>query len=263
MHSDYLVQQTAQNLLRRLELPSNSVIGDRQHGGTTHNRCIQASEIVTWLVDAGDFESRLQASVFMNALASQGHVLVPVGHSEPQFRDAMLLYQFVVPADTADEKDGTGGGLSSATDSGYSRPGDKTSSDTSDSAHEASSSADLARAISLDSPDDMVELIDALERHCGTPTQQRLCTFMHRAVNVGAVKVARVLLARGVPVDCRTSRKDTLLHRAAARGDRNMVSLLLEHGADVEALDATNGTPILRAASDSPHPLQSLLTREH
>ena len=110
-----------------------------------------------------------------------------------------------------------------------------TSSDTSDSNFGSSSSADFARIIMHDAVDELVSLLEELARSRATnPSKHRLCALLHRAVNVGSVKVARELLSRGVFVDCRSGRQDTPLHRAALRGDRKMTELLLEFGADVE-----------------------------
>jgi hypothetical protein len=156
-------------------------------------------------------------------------------------------------------------------DSGCPRPGgggegrDGSSDATTSDSTDVSSSADFAKAISSDNAAELARLLDSVPVAAaplttgGSRTRggsraaapaRRLAALLHRAVNVGAVRVATELMGRGVAVNARTLSKDTPLHRAAARGDTAMVTALLEHGADAEAADANGQTPLLRVRED-------------
>uniref|UniRef100_A0A0G4I9R6 Uncharacterized protein n=1 Tax=Chromera velia CCMP2878 TaxID=1169474 RepID=A0A0G4I9R6_9ALVE len=78
-------------------------------------------------------------------------------------------------------------------------------------------------------------------------------TPLHRAAEQGWLAVARLLLARGVPVDARASgvfeNQRTPLHYAARNGHVEIVRLLLENGAASEARDRDQKTALHHLAA--------------
>ena len=68
-------------------------------------------------------------------------------------------------------------------------------------------------------------------------------TPLYRAVNLGYVHCARVLLATA-NLDFQNLRGETALHRAARRGKKLIVPLLLDAGADPRVADRTGQTPL-------------------
>jgi hypothetical protein len=95
----YLVEQTGQNLYRRLHALSLPLIKEHRDGsGQRHALSFVASELVAWLLKERDFSNQHDAVAFLHALLQTG-VLIPVGDSSMTFSDSQQLYRF--KSDTA------------------------------------------------------------------------------------------------------------------------------------------------------------------
>lgn len=71
---------------------------------------------------------------------------------------------------------------------------------------------------------------------------------LHRAVFLGQVAIARLLLDAGAEVDVRNSRRMTPLHQAAEDAQIDLVKLLITKGAEIDAMDECQYTPLAGAA---------------
>ena len=245
--SAYFVQQTAQNLFRRF-----SQTGMDQRSGDT--KSFSGMTIIDWLVKNGDFADRSMAVDFMETLMQAGSIALVVPVDLGKFEDSAVRYRFVLS--TSHSR------LIKTTD----ESGKGSSADDFDSAGDASDSFDLMKAIARDSPEDFAAVMDQLtnENGEGKLTAKHLTSCLHQAVKMKSIKVAEVLLTRGVPVDCRNAKGDTPLHRAAYFGDAKMAKLLLDHGADVDSLSNTDqSTPIFRAAERLRNIGAAILLLEH
>lgn len=90
----YLVEQTGQNLYRRLHALSLPLIKEHRDGsGQRHALSFVASELVAWLLKERDFSNQHDAVAFLHALLQTG-VLIPVGGSSMTFSDSQQLYRF-------------------------------------------------------------------------------------------------------------------------------------------------------------------------
>ena len=98
-------------------------------------------------------------------------------------------------------------------------------------------------------------------------------TALHAAAYKGDLEAARLLIAHGAPVNCRTTCGTTdlfvtsppvcgesPLHLAAAYGHREIVELLLASGADREIQDHTGQKPVHWADRHRRHELIKLLS---
>jgi uncharacterized protein len=87
-------------------------------------------------------------------------------------------------------------------------------------------------------------------------------TPLHLAAYMGHAPVARILLARGTPVDAVSSNamaNTPLCAALAGRGSADVVQLLVDAGADVNFRAALGVTPLHLAASRGADPLVQLL----
>ena len=89
----YVLQQSAENIHRRLKASAQPLIRTRADKLHTHHACIAGMELVSWLVQQGDFADRAQAVHFLTALLEYGF-LRPVTAPTPRFHDAVTLYRF-------------------------------------------------------------------------------------------------------------------------------------------------------------------------
>lgn len=210
--------------------------------------------IIDWLIKNGDFADRSVAVDFMETLMQAGSIALVLPVDRGKFEDSAVRYRFVLPNSHSH--------LSKTTD----ESGKGSSNDDFDSAGDASDSFDLMKAIARDSPEDFSAVMDQLtnENGEGKLTAKHLTSCLHQAVKMKSIKVAEVLLTRGVPVDSRNAKGDTPLHRAAYFGDAKMAKLLLDHGADVDSVSNTDqSTPIFRAAERLRNIGAAILLLEH
>ena len=90
----------------------------------------------------------------------------------------------------------------------------------------------------------MIERIELAKKN-REQTQKNRSLF--RATQVGDVKLAEILIARGADVNPKTNTGNTPLHSAALKGDIKMANLLILKGADVNAKDKYGLTAVSRA----------------
>jgi hypothetical protein len=89
----YVLEQSAQNIHRRLKASAEHLICTRADKLHTHHACIAGMELVGWLVQQGDFADRPQAVQFLTSLLHYG-LIAPVAAQTPRFHDAVTLYRF-------------------------------------------------------------------------------------------------------------------------------------------------------------------------
>lgn len=239
--SEYLAQQTAQNLFRRYS-QANSNQEDNSFSGRG---------IVDWLLTTGDFVNRALAIDFMSSLVDMGCVR-PIGsyYRNKPFTDSTdQYYHFAVPS----------AGLRSETESGKGSSAD----DLTDRDCMVSDSFDLMKAIAKNSSDDFCHVLDQLGEN--KTTDKFLGSCLHHAVKMKSIDIAEVLLAwKNVDVNCVNKNGETPLHRAAYFGDTKMLKLLLDHGANINAICRKDGsTPIFRAAERLRNTGCAILLVEH
>jgi ankyrin repeat protein len=99
-------------------------------------------------------------------------------------------------------------------------------------------------------PDVLELLFGAIPDGSNPRDEHRNLTLLHSAADHGAVESARLILARGIPVDSRDAYGHTSLHSAAKFGQLDVVQLLLDHNADPTAVDEWGYTAISYAMGE-------------
>ncbi|XP_072034633.1 uncharacterized protein [Amphiura filiformis] len=103
---------------------------------------------------------------------------------------------------------------------------------------------------------DCVQYLLAMGLHVGIPFQKYLSdkdnegnTALHLAVGNRHIDVARALIERGAPVNCKKSTNGfTPLHQAAIIGEEQLAQMLIDKGAETEIHDNEQMTPLHRSA---------------
>jgi cytohesin len=93
-------------------------------------------------------------------------------------------------------------------------------------------------------PDALTILFGAIADGSNPRDSHREFTLLHSAADHGAVESARLILARGIPVDSRDAYGNTPLHNAAEWGHLDMVKLLLDQNADPRAVNDWGSTAL-------------------
>jgi len=91
---------------------------------------------------------------------------------------------------------------------------------------------------------DMIERIELAKKNREQAQKNR---SLFRATEVGDIKLAEILIARGADVNPKTNTGNTPLHSAALKGDIKMANWLILKGADVNAKNNYGLTPVSRA----------------
>eukprot|EP00041_Stephanoeca_diplocostata_P039052 m.1582997 g.1582997 ORF g.1582997 m.1582997 type:complete len:1743 (+) comp25319_c0_seq4:162-5390(+) len=267
--AEYFVQQTAQNLLRRLlaDADHNIIHRRRNATGVGTQACFSGADVVAWLIRSGDFSSRKHATAFMRTLYKAHAIVAVASPSPPDFEDSPgAQFSFGTSAmQPVAEESGKGSSADDLTE--YE-------------ACDLADSFDLIKAIAQDAPDKVGDILDAMvaaaahsdqvwpasstdgaqptsettattpRASVGAPSASFVASCAHHAVKMKATKVAQMLLETWqCDVNSRARGGETLLHRAANFGDTSMVQLLLDHDASVHATATKDGgTPLFRAS---------------
>ncbi len=102
----------------------------------------------------------------------------------------------------------------------------------------------------IEYPDALKILFGAIAEGSNPRDRNNGRTLLHSAADHGAVESARLILARGIPVESRDPYGRTPLHSAAEFGQLDIVQLLLDHNADPGAVDDWGYTAISYAMGE-------------
>eukprot|EP00045_Choanoeca_perplexa_P016634 m.226606 g.226606 ORF g.226606 m.226606 type:complete len:1651 (+) comp17313_c0_seq1:318-5270(+) len=266
LSTSYLIEQTAQNIYRRLHSQprQQQLIGTHVDGqGRQQQQCFKVKDVVTWLVAQHDFRSRQDAVAFLQTLLTH-QLLQQVFATQPTLTDSQDLYRFALDDPTNPRARLT---ITEALATSPSSP--TTRLQDGDSTPPLGSLLAAADLVEFDSTEtqgegteklphnlvrcELTELMQELDDGSSTfftLPPRRQGRVVGRCLQLKDGKRADVLVQAmpevvDVPIN---DNGDTLLHWAARANEGKAASLLLRHGAMVNAANNQDQTPLHKAA---------------
>ena len=90
---DYLLRQACENLYRRVAKQTVPIIKERKDLFRTYQKAFSGTDIISWLVEIGDFETRRDAVALLDSFLQLGLINCVSSDTGP-FKDAVVFYRF-------------------------------------------------------------------------------------------------------------------------------------------------------------------------
>ena len=90
---DYLLRQACENLYRRVAKQAVPIIKERKDLFRTYQKAFSGTDIISWLVEIGDFETRRDAVALLDSFLQLGLINCVSSDTGP-FKDAVVFYRF-------------------------------------------------------------------------------------------------------------------------------------------------------------------------